>query len=58
MLAALVQEIVAALAAEYCPDSQSEIHTDRPDVTNSSFVTEAVRCFPAMFPASRRSVPT
>jgi hypothetical protein len=34
----LAQEIVAASTAEYCPDSQSEIQTDRPDVTNSSFV--------------------
>src|ERR1700730_4240587 len=38
LLAALRQEIVAASAAEYCPDTQSEIQTDRPDVTNSSFV--------------------
>jgi hypothetical protein len=36
--AALGQDSAAALAAEYCPDSQSEIQTDRPDVTNSSFV--------------------
>jgi hypothetical protein len=38
ILSELAQEIVAASAAEYCPDSQSEIQTDRPDVTNSSFV--------------------
>jgi Putative MetA-pathway of phenol degradation len=38
LLAALRQEIVGASAAEYCPDTQSEIQTDRPDVTNSSFV--------------------
>jgi hypothetical protein len=37
-LAALGQGIVEASAAEYCPDTQSEIQTDRPDVTNSSFV--------------------
>jgi hypothetical protein len=36
--AALRQEIVAASAGENCPDTQSEIQTDRPDVTNSSFV--------------------
>jgi hypothetical protein len=36
--AALGQGIVEASAAEYCPDTQSEIQTDRPDVTNSSFV--------------------
>jgi len=36
--AALRQESVAASAAEYCTDTQSEIQTDRPDVTNSSFV--------------------
>jgi hypothetical protein len=38
LLAALGRQIGAASAAEYCPDSQSEIQTDRPDVTNSSFV--------------------
>jgi hypothetical protein len=38
LLAALGQEIAAALASDYCPDSQSQIQTDRPDVTNSSFV--------------------
>jgi hypothetical protein len=38
ILSGLAQEIVAASAAEYCADSQSEIQTDRPDVTNSSFV--------------------
>jgi len=38
LLAALGQGIVEAPAAEYCPDTQSEIQTDRPDVTNSSFV--------------------
>src|SRR4029077_4932225 len=38
LLAALGRQIAAASAAEYCPDSQSEIQTDRPDVTNSSFV--------------------
>jgi hypothetical protein len=36
--AALRQEIVAASAGENCPDTQSEIQADRPDVTNSSFV--------------------
>jgi outer membrane putative beta-barrel porin/alpha-amylase len=36
--APLRQEIVAASAGENCPDTQSEIQTDRPDVTNSSFV--------------------
>jgi len=30
--------IAEASAAEYCPDSQSEIQTDRPDATNSSYV--------------------
>src|ERR1700720_379118 len=38
LLAALRQEIVAASAVEYCPDTQSEIQTARPDVTNSSVV--------------------
>src|SRR6202035_4986848 len=38
LLAGLGREIAAALAAEYCPGTQSEIRTDRPDVTNSSFV--------------------
>lgn len=38
ILSELAQEIVAASAAEHCADSQSEIQTDRPDVTNSSFV--------------------
>ena len=38
LLAALGQEVAAALAAECCPDSQGEIQTDRPDVINSSFV--------------------
>ncbi len=38
LLAALGQGIVEASATEYCPDTQSEIQTDRPDVTNSSFV--------------------
>ena len=33
-----LEEIFAASAAEYYPDSQSAIQTDRPDVTNSSFV--------------------
>jgi Putative MetA-pathway of phenol degradation len=38
LLAAPGRQIAVASAAEYCPDSQSEIQTDRPDVTNSSFV--------------------
>jgi len=38
LLATLGREIAAASAAEYCPDSLSQILTDRPDVTNSSFV--------------------
>ena len=38
LLAALGRGIVEASAAEYCPDTQSEIQTDRPDVTNSSVV--------------------
>jgi Putative MetA-pathway of phenol degradation len=38
LLAALARNIVEGSAAEYCPDAQSEIQTDRPDVTNSSFV--------------------
>jgi Putative MetA-pathway of phenol degradation len=38
LFAALGQQIAAALAAEYCPGTESEIQTDRPDVTNSSFV--------------------
>jgi hypothetical protein len=38
LLAALGRDIVEASAAEYCPDAQSQIQTDRPDVTNSSFV--------------------
>lgn len=38
LLAALERELVGATAAEYCPDTQSEIQTDRPDVTNSSLV--------------------
>ena len=38
LLAATGRDIVVASAAEYCPDSQSEIQTDRPDVTNSSVV--------------------
>jgi hypothetical protein len=32
ILSELAQEIVAASGAEYCPDIQSEIQTDRPDV--------------------------
>jgi Putative MetA-pathway of phenol degradation len=38
LLAVLGREIATALAAEYCPDAESEIQTDRPDVTNSSVV--------------------
>jgi hypothetical protein len=38
LLAELGRAIVEASAAEYCPDAQSGIQTDRPDVTNSSFV--------------------
>src|SRR5438105_14798029 len=38
IFAPLERAIVEASAAEYCPDTQSEIQTDRPDVTNSSFV--------------------
>jgi hypothetical protein len=38
LLAALGRKIVEASAAEHCPDIQSEIQTDRPDVTNSSLV--------------------
>ena len=38
LLAVLGRDIAEASAAEYCPDSQSEIQTDRPDVTNSSYV--------------------
>jgi hypothetical protein len=38
LLAALARNIVEGSAAEYCPDARSEIQTDRPDVTNSSFV--------------------
>jgi hypothetical protein len=38
LLAALGRQIAEASAGEYCPDSQSQIQTDRPDVTNSSFV--------------------
>jgi hypothetical protein len=38
LIAALGRQIAAASAAEYRPDSQSQILTDRPDVTNSSFV--------------------
>jgi hypothetical protein len=34
----LERDVAEASAAEYCPDSQSEIQTDRPDVTNSSVV--------------------
>ena len=37
-VATLGEKLAASSAAEYCPDSQSEIQTDRPDVTNSSFV--------------------
>ena len=40
LLAALERELVGATAAEYCPDTQSEIQTDRPDVTNSSLVVQ------------------
>ena len=36
--AVLGQAIAAALAAKYCPGTESKIQTDRPDVTNSSFV--------------------
>jgi hypothetical protein len=38
LFAAQGRGIVKASAAEYCPDAQSEIQTDRPDVTNSSYV--------------------
>jgi hypothetical protein len=38
LIVALGRQIAAASAAEYCPDSQSQIQTDRPDVTNSSVV--------------------
>jgi hypothetical protein len=39
LFAAQEQEVVeASAAAEYCPNSQSEIRTDWPDVTKSSFV--------------------
>ena len=38
LFAALGQAIAGALAAEYCPGTESKIQTDRPDVTNSSFV--------------------
>jgi len=38
LLAALGQEVAAALATEYCPGTENEIQTDRPDVINSSFV--------------------
>jgi hypothetical protein len=38
LFVALGPEIVEASAAEYSRDSQSEIQTDRPDVTNSSVV--------------------
>ena len=38
IFAPLERAIVEASAAEYCPDIQTEIQTDRPDVTNSSFV--------------------
>jgi hypothetical protein len=38
IFAPLERAIVEASAAEYCPDIQTEIQTDRPDVTNSSSV--------------------
>ena len=38
LFAALGQAIAAPLAAEYCQGTESEIQTDRLDVTNSSFV--------------------
>jgi len=38
IFAPLERAIVEASAAEYCPDIQTEIQTDRPDVTKSSFV--------------------
>src|ERR1700758_4716087 len=38
LLGALGRENAAALAAEYCPGTESEIQADRPDVTNSSVV--------------------
>src|SRR4029077_17364386 len=41
LLAALGRQIAAASAAEYCPDSQSEIQTDRPDGTTSRVVVPA-----------------
>ena len=41
--AVLGQAIAAALAAKYCPGTESEIQTDRPDVTNSSFVAPTGR---------------
>jgi hypothetical protein len=40
IFAPLERAIVEASAAEYCPDIQTEIQTDRPDVTNSSFDPE------------------
>ena len=42
--AALGQGIVEASAAEYCPDTQSEIQTDRPDVTNSALSFQTAAC--------------
>jgi len=38
LLGAFGQDNAAALAAEYCPGTESEIQTGQPDVTNSSVV--------------------